>query len=335
MKPLIHSYLINSPFGDPGLYIEIMWEKRAILFDLGDNTSLEPSKLLKVSDVFISHTHMDHFAGFDHLLRLLLKREKGLRMFGPPGIIDNVEGKLKGYTWNLVDGYAFILHVTEVYPDKINMAEFRANEGFKRHNLGSLPFSGTLLEEDMLTISACHLDHKVPSLGFSIRERFHININKDKLDAIGLPIGPWLKEFKEALWQGQREEDDFSILLDNHPVNFPLGELKNRIAVITEGQKISYIVDSKYTAENVDKIVRLAEGSDVMYCESAYLHEDVDLASERFHLTAKQTGSLARAAKAKRLVILHFSPRYKDNPSLLYKEAMEELNQKIPPLTPP
>lgn len=329
MKPLIHSYLINGPFGDPGLYIEIMWEKRAILFDLGENSSLEPSKLLKVSDVFISHTHMDHFAGFDHLLRLLLKRDKGLRMFGPPGIIDNVEGKLKGFTWNLVDGYTFIMHVIEVYPDKVKKAEFRANEGFKRCDSGSLPFSGTLLEEDMFTISSCQLDHKIPSLGFSMKERFHINISKDKLDEMGLPVGPWLREFKEALWQGKSEDENFSILMDNRPVTFPLGDLKNKVATITEGQKISYIVDSKYTAENVDKIVSLAEDSDVMYCESAYLHEDVDLASERFHLTAKQTGSLARAAKAKRLVILHFSPRYKDNPSLLHKEALQEFNYPL------
>lgn len=329
MKPLIHSYLINSPFADPGLYIEIMWEKRAILFDLGESNSLEPSKLLKVSDVFISHTHMDHFAGFDHLLRLLLKRDKGLRMFGPPGIIDNIEGKLKGFTWNLVDGYTFIMHVTEVYPDKINRAEFHAREGFKRRELGSFPFSGTLLEDDMFTISTCHLDHIIPSLGFSMKERFHININKDNLDDMGLPVGPWLREFKEALWQGKSEDEDFIILSGNRPVNFRLGELKNRIATITKGQKISYIVDSKYTADNVDKIVRLAEDSNVMYCESAYLHEDVDMASERFHLTAKQAGSLARAAKAKRLITLHFSPRYKDNPSLLYKEALEEFNYPL------
>ena len=327
MKPLIHSYLINGPFNDPGLYIEIKWEKRAILFDLGDNSSLEPSKLLKVSDVFISHTHMDHFAGFDHLLRLLLRRERGLRIYGPAGIIDNVEGKLKGYTWNLVDGYPFILHVFEVYPDKIKRAEFYANDGFKRRELSPLPFSGTLLEEDMFTISTCHLDHKIISLGFSIKERFHININKDKLDSLGLPVGPWLRDFKEAIWQERSEDENFIIpseeVAENHARVFQLGVLKNSIATITEGQKISYIVDSIYSAEDAGKIVQLAQGSDVMYCEAAYLDQDIDLASERYHLTAKQAGDLARSAGAKKLVILHFSPRYKDDPSSLYKEALQ------------
>ena len=220
-----------------------------------------------------------------------------------------------------------ILHVSEVYPDKIKRAGFHANDGFKRHELTPLPFSGTLLEEDMFTISACHLDHKIISLGFSIKERFHININKDKLDSSGLPIGPWLRDFKEAIWGGKSEDENFIIPSDeageSHARVFRLGELKNSIATITEGQKISYIVDSIYSAENAGKIVQLAKGSDVMYCEAGYLDQDTGLASERYHLTAKQAGDLARSAGAKRLAILHFSPRYKDNPSALYKEALQ------------
>lgn len=332
MKPLIHSYLINGPFNDPGLCIEIMWEKRVILFDLGENSLLQPSKLIKVSDVFISHTHMDHFAGFDSLLRLLLRREKGLRIYGPPGIIENVEGKLKGYTWNLVEGYPFILHVTEVYTDKIVMADFFADDGFRRRDSGSQLFSGRLLEEDMFTISACHLDHMIPSLGFAMKERFHININKDKLEVLGLTVGPWLREFKEAVWQGKSDEEYFTVSCNDSSYDnlrkFRLGELKDSIATITEGQKISYIVDSVYSDENALKIVQLSKGSDVMYCEAAYLDEDTDLASERFHLTAKQAGKLARSAGAKRLVVSHFSPRYKDNPSALYNEALQAFTER-------
>ena len=90
MKPSFHSHLINNPFDDSVLYIQIFREKRAILFDLGSIDFVEPSKLLKVSDIFVSHTHIDHFIGFDHILRLFLGRENLLRIYGPPGIIANV-----------------------------------------------------------------------------------------------------------------------------------------------------------------------------------------------------------------------------------------------------
>ncbi|MDH4081456.1 MAG: hypothetical protein OEU68_16750, partial [Nitrospira sp.] len=105
MNPSFSSYLVNDVFGDPGLYVEVRWSRRALLFDLGHNDGLGPTRLLKAGEIFISHTHMDHFIGFDTLLRVALGRGKTLTLFGPPGLIDNVQGKLRGYTWNLVDGY--------------------------------------------------------------------------------------------------------------------------------------------------------------------------------------------------------------------------------------
>ena len=326
MKPLLHSFLINGPFDDPGLCIGIQWERRGILFDLGDISNLEPARLLKVSDVFVSHTHMDHFVGFDHLLRIVLNREKGLRIYGPPGIISNMEGKLGGYTWNLTQGYPLCLQVTEVHTDSLIKAEFFAKDGFRRRDAGSLPFSGTLLEEDMFTISCRHLDHKIPSLGFALKERFHINIHKDKLLTLNLPVGPWLRDFKEALWEGRSEDTPFSVEWEEggqrQSRDFLLGELKDLIAIVTEGQKISYIVDAVYHQENEEKILSLTRDSDILYCEAAYLDQDRAIALERGHLTARQAGQLARKAGAKELIILHFSPRYKDDPQALYQEAL-------------
>ena len=54
----------------------------------------------------------------------------------------------------------------------------------------------------MFTVNCAHLDHKIHSLAFALKERFHININKDKLDKLNLPVGPWLRRFKQALWEG-------------------------------------------------------------------------------------------------------------------------------------
>src|ERR687884_1768781 len=129
MRPSFTTTLINDVFGDPGLYVEIAWARRALLFDLGDIHSLGPTKLLRASDVFISHTHMDHFIGFDQVLRVALGRGKTLRLYGPPGLIDNVTGKLKGYTWNLVDGYPLTIEDREFTTDAVRTAVFPATNG--------------------------------------------------------------------------------------------------------------------------------------------------------------------------------------------------------------
>ena len=95
--------LINGRTGDPALYIETLFEQRAILFDLGDITSLSPRKIRRLEHVFVSHAHIDHFFGFDRLLRVLVGRDKQINLYGPAGFVGRVHHKLQAYLWNLVD----------------------------------------------------------------------------------------------------------------------------------------------------------------------------------------------------------------------------------------
>ena len=57
VRPIVHAQLINRTLGDPGVIVDLQFERRAILFDIGDITVLPTRKLLRVSDVFVSHTH--------------------------------------------------------------------------------------------------------------------------------------------------------------------------------------------------------------------------------------------------------------------------------------
>ncbi|ALA59971.1 ribonuclease Z [Nitrospira moscoviensis] len=334
MTPSFSSYLINDVFGDPGVYVEVRWSKRALLFDLGHNDALGPTRLLRATDIFISHTHMDHFIGFDAVLRVALGRGKILRLYGPPGLIDNVQGKLRGYTWNLVDGYPLSIDVREFRRGELHGASFHASAGFQlcRHPPSPLAADDTsdifsVLTDPMFTVRAVALNHRVPSFAYSLEEQFHINVNKQKLHEAGLPVGAWLKDVKQHIWRGRPDDFRFTATLyDEHrreERDFVLGELKARFLTISRGQKIVYVVDARYDDENEAKIVSLAKGADVFYCESPYLEADAEKARDRYHLTARQAGLMARKAGVRDLVVFHFSPRYTGQGDALEREALD------------
>ena len=334
MNPSFSSYLVNDVFSDPGIYVEIRWSKRALLFDLGHNDGLGPTRLLRANEIFVSHTHMDHFIGFDAILRVALGRGKTLRLFGPPGLIDNVQGKLRGYTWNLVDGYPLTLDVQEFHPQEIRRALFCATNGFHLVEQPAPPLAPesatgqfTVLNDPMFTVNAVALNHRIPSFAYSLQEQFHINVNKQKLHGAGLPIGAWLKDVKQYIWQGRPDNFRFTATLyDEHrrqEREFVLGEVKERFLTISQGQKIAYVVDARYDEENEAKIVSLAQGADLFYCESPYLDVDAEKARARYHLTARQAGHMARKAQVRNFVVFHFSPRYTGQGEALEREAME------------
>lgn len=81
----------------------------------------------------------------------------------------------------------------------------------------------------------------------------------------------------------------------------PLGRLREQLLSVTPGQKIGYVVDTVYHAENARRIVDLVRGADVLFIEAPFLQDDVDLAARKFHLTARQAGLMAREAEVKRL----------------------------------
>jgi len=329
MTPLFHPQQVNDPFGDPAVYVDFLYERRALLFDLGDLTPLPARKILRLSHVFVSHTHMDHFAGFDRLLRLCLGRERELTLYGPPGFVDQVEHKLAAYTWNLVHNYPadFTLTAAELRSDhSLQRARFHCRTRFRREALESIAVrNGILLDEEGFTVRAVLLDHDIPCLGFALEEKRHMNVWKNRLQELGLPTGPWLRELKQLVRHGAPEDTPVRIHWSDHAGEhertLPVGQLRDAVLQIVPGQKIAYVVDAVYHAQNADRIVELVRNADILFMETVFLAQDAERAAARFHLTARQAGMLARAAGVKRLVPLHFSPRYSDDPEALRREA--------------
>ncbi len=331
MRPSFQPRLINDPFSDPGLYIPFLYEKRALLFDFGELHALSARDLLKITHVFVTHTHMDHFIGFDTLLRIFLGREKELHIFGPSGFFTHVEGKLAGYTWNLVDEYEtnLTLSVTEVHPDETLTRMYVCKDHFEAQSQQiRQPFSGILWKEPSFHVEAAILDHRIPCLGFSLVENFYVNIIKEGLKELGLSVGPWLNRFKKALYEKKDPSDEFLVTREEAGTvikerTFALGELAQKIATISPGRKVTYITDIIGSPENYEKVISLADRADYLFIEAAFLDGHKEIAQKKYHLTAREAGELARLSHVKHYTLFHFSPRYNHMADELENEARE------------
>lgn len=330
MTPLFHPRLVNDPFGDPGVLIDWRFERRAFLFDLGDNQSLSARSLLRINDAFVSHAHMDHFIGFDRLLRIILGRGRGLRLYGPTGFIDRVGHKLAGYTWNLVQSYTedLVLTVTEVHGSDCAVAmEFRLKEGFhcRRPPRAVTLSDGIVVDEDAFRIRAAVIDHGIPCLAMALEEKSHVNVLKGGVEAMGFRVGLWLRDLRRATLAGLPDDSAFCMRWreggEQRERVVPLGELKARTLRIVPGQKIVYVTDAAFHEANAETIVRLARDADVLFIEACFLDRDAALAAAKRHLTAEQAGRLGRLAGVRRLVPFHFSARYQGEGDALLREA--------------
>lgn len=328
MKSSFRPALVNGPFQDCALYVAMRWQGAAVLLDLGRIDRLNPDNCMRLTHVCVSHTHMDHFMGFDHLLRLTLPRDRQLTFCGPPGLADNIAGKLAGYTWNLTDSYTFAMTVVERHEHHLTRALFRASTGFTREPLPDVPAApGQLVEERALRIDTTTLDHKIPCLAFRVSEARHLNVRRDVLETRGYQPGAWLTALKNAV-RSETLNDSIAVQTAEGLRNIPAGELAHDLIIDQPGQRVAYVVDARFDPTNARRIVDLARDADVLYCESRFLEEDRDEADKRYHLTARHAGFLARAAGVRRLEVFHFSPRYQGMAGAFRAEAQAEMSGK-------
>ncbi|MEO1767219.1 ribonuclease Z [Thiobacter aerophilum] len=324
MRPLFHPQLVNDPFGDPALYVDCLFEGRALLFDLGDLRALPPRKLLRISHVFVSHAHMDHFMGFDWLLRVCLGRDRAMHLFGPPGFLDQVEHKLAAYTWNLVHNYEtdFTLHVTEIEPGRgARRACFRCRNAFRREEEASFPATDVLVAKPLFRVRSTLLDHRTPCLAFALEEQAHVNVWKNRLKETGLAPGPWLRLAKQAMLEAKPDDTPIEALTQEGKKRMvTLGMLRGDVVHRGPGQKIVYVTDAVYHEENARRIIALAQGADLLFIETPFLDELAERARKRCHLTAWQAGTLARAAGVNQVVSFHYSPIYRGQEARLREE---------------
>ena len=330
MRHLFEPRLVNDAFGDPGLYVDFRDERRALLFDLGDITRLPPRKLLRLSHVFVTHAHMDHFAGFDHLLRVVLGRKAQIALTGGPGFVAQVEHKLRAYTWNVVHRYevALTIDVCEVGADGGALrARFSSRTGFEREPAAAVAPAGDVLhDETAFRVRGRFVDHGIPCLAYAVEEKARVSVGKDRVAALGLGDG------RVAARAEARGADGRARPIRRSPSAGATGWASTRrfgrsansrhlVLGVAPGRRIGYVTDLRYSEANVATLSALLAGVDLLFIESVFLDEDADHAERKHHLTARQAGLIARRVGARSVVPFHHSPRYEGRAAELVAEV--------------
>ncbi|MBD3749368.1 MAG: ribonuclease Z [Sphingobacteriales bacterium] len=164
--------------------------------------------------------------------------------------------------------------------------------------------SETILETNDFTVDTFVLNHRIPCTGFFFKQKLKLRkILKDKVSEIGIPNAyfPLLKrgiDYKDA---------DGNIYKANQLTTDP--DVPRSYAYCSDT-----LADGSYLSE--------IQGVDTLYHESTFMHDMVDRAKETFHTTAFEAAQIAKKLDADKLLIGHFSARYRDLTPLLL-EARE------------
>jgi ribonuclease Z len=140
---------------------------------------------------------------------------------------------------------------------------------------------------------AARLDHRADTFGWRLVEPDGRRMLPDRLEAAGI-AGPDV---------GRLQREGSLVTGDGRTVTL------NAMSEHRPGQIFAFVMDTRLC----DGAVALAEGADLLVCESTFLERDADLAAAYGHLTAAQAARLAVEAGARQLVLTHFSQRYPDD----------------------
>jgi len=283
--------------------------------------------------VFVSHAHMDHFMGFDTLLRHIHVAPRVCRLFGPPGIARRVAHRLAGYDWNLAEAHWCTLLVDEIHEGQVERWEFHGKLGFRGHRCGRSPRLGeTVWSSPHLRVDATLADHKIPVLILRLSETRGFAIDRDKLARLGLQPGPWLEELKNLYARGELSGTVMRVPESTNHESPPVSgldaaELYRSICAERTPSSIGYLTDIALTPDNLARAKALLSGVTLLVVECAFLAEDIDKARASWHLSSPDLNQLVQELQPAFLLPMHLSKSYIHRSADLYRQL------ELPPTT--
>lgn len=183
----------------------------------------------------------------------------------------------------------------------MNSCSFYNQVGIKiiEINAGKLK---TIINNSEYQVQAINLEHSIPCIGYSFIQKDKYNINVKKAEILGIKPGPLMGELTR---KGE-------VIIGKKTIK--IGD----VATVNKGKKISFIFDTRL----VQNCFILAKDADLLISESSFAHGLSEKADEFKHLTTKDAATIAIEANVKKLMISHYSQRYKTTEQL--KEELDD-----------
>lgn len=251
--------------------------ERFFLIDCGEGTQIQLRRF-SVNMSRINSLFISHLHG-DHV-------------FGVFGLLSS---------WNLMGRKAdFHIYAHPPFADTLNhfLQYFGKEMSYKVIFHPYNDPTGVIYSDKHMTVTIFPLRHSVPVAGFLFREKEKpLNIKKEAIRELGLTI----KDIRRIKAGEDYVKEDGTVIKNN---NLTLPPYKPR--------SYAFCTDTMY----FNRLAEYVRDVDVLYCEATFGEKDKKLAKITGHSTARQAAMLATKANAGRLLIGHFSTRYKDTNEL-------------------
>jgi ribonuclease Z len=165
--------------------------------------------------------------------------------------------------------------------------------------------TGIFFEGEDFTVSSFPVQHRGSDcLGFLFEEKARRPFLPEKAEELGIPAGPWRRDLVAGL-----------------PVTLPDGRQVDPEAVLgplRPGTRLVHVGD----VGAIESLVEVVRGVDALVIEATYLEQEVEMAAQFAHLTARQAAELAKRAGVRQLILTHMSRRYREKDVLAEAQAI-------------
>lgn len=322
------------------------------LFDAGEGTQLQLQrsqiKPSKITRIFITHAHGDHSFGLPGLLCLmgLDKKRDPVEIYGPEGLRNYLRAtirytvsrivpkyrvhELKGVPYFTRDQYNNIRNGFWQWPKTEHTSETMELDP----RYGEIPGGRDIYPDENgiykvdegqeIIVEAGPMVHTIPCVGYVITEK--PRPGKLKIDE----VRPIVERNLEALKEGGMKDPNklfrlFKSMSKAEEITLPDGTVVRGEDVNEPqqpGRKVVIAGDTsdcsgiRSIAENADVLVHEATNAYIKNHDRTKDYKDVEYSTTQHgHSTPEIAGEFAKSVKAKRLILTHFSPRYKGDDS--------------------